>query len=112
MATRLVWALTAKSAGTTPALPSVPRIFRLSRSIFSSSLPMYGTTFPRISSEGTPGYPAPETACIVETNSFSIPKARCSGTRARTSAAVEQLGLARMAPDHPRPSRWRSISAR
>ena len=40
------------------------------------------------------------------------PKARCSGASASTSAAVEQFGLARMAPGQPRPSRWRSTSAR
>src|SRR3972149_4997243 len=50
-------------------------------------------TLPMISSEATPGYPAPETACMVETNSRSTPKARCSGARASARTAGGAVGV-------------------
>ena len=50
-----------------------------------------------MSSEGTPGYPAPDTACIVETvtraASSCLPPAS-----AITSGTVAQLGFVTMAP--------------
>src|SRR2546422_718302 len=44
-----------------------PRIFFASLRIFSSSLSMKGTTFAVMSRDGTPGYPAPESAWYVAT---------------------------------------------
>src|SRR5208282_3684498 len=46
-----------------------------------------------MSSEATPGYPAPLTACIVTAITVSSVKARCNGARASTSPMAEQLGL-------------------
>ena len=50
--------------------------FRVSVSIFSSSPLMNGMMFPRMSHDGTPGYPAPEMACRVVTIVFSMPNWR------------------------------------
>src|SRR5271157_5973445 len=46
-----------------------------------------------MSSEATPGYPAPLTACIVVTKIDSIPNIRCKGASATTNPMAEQLGL-------------------
>ena len=61
---------------------------------------MNGTTLPRMSSDGTPGYPAPDTACIVETTTARMPNGR-SGASAIASTTVEQFGLVTMAPGQP-----------
>src|SRR5262249_29192543 len=61
--TRLAWALTANAALSIDDDFKAPRNFRTSASILGSSSAMYGTTLPTMSSDGTPGYPAPETAC-------------------------------------------------
>ena len=61
---------------------------------------MNGTTLPRMSSEGTPGYPAPDTACIVETITVWRSNAR-SGASDIARTTVEQLGLVTMAPLQP-----------
>ena len=53
--TRVVWALTIIGCGVTTVPFSVPRIFRVSLSIFSSSPEMNGTTLPTMSREATPG---------------------------------------------------------
>ena len=53
--TRWHWALTTNGAGSTLPPSSRPRIFRVSRSIFSSSFAMNGTTLSVMSSEATPG---------------------------------------------------------
>src|SRR5438094_200929 len=45
--------------------PMQPRIFFVSVSILCSSPSMNGITLPRMSHDGTPGYPAPEIACSV-----------------------------------------------
>ncbi|MGC4082632.1 MAG: hypothetical protein QM736_11105 [Vicinamibacterales bacterium] len=55
---------------------------------------------PRMSHEGTPGYPAPEIACSVVTIVFSMPNWR-SGASAIVIATVEQFGLVMMRPAHP-----------
>src|ERR1700716_938753 len=70
---------------------------------------MYGMTVPRMSSEGTPGYPAPDTSCIVERNSCLMPNFWCSGARATAATVAEQLALVTMAPLHPRFLRWHSM---
>jgi hypothetical protein len=57
-----------------------------------------GITLSMMSRLATPGYPAPERACIVTTCTFSIPKAASSGASAKTSAIVEQLGFVMMYP--------------
>src|SRR5271157_5561545 len=46
-------------------------------------------TLPRMSSEATPGYPAPLTACIVVTKIDSMPNFSCSGASATTSPMAE-----------------------
>ena len=98
-ATRLVCALTIAGCGVRP--PSAPRIFSVSLSIFSSSPLMNGTTLPRMSSEGTPGYPAPDTACIVETTTRLQCRTARSGASAIASTTVEQLGFVTIAPFQP-----------
>src|SRR5437773_1727679 len=107
--TRWHWALTGNSAGRTRASPpsTRPRILRVSRSIFSSSFAMYGTTLSVMSSEATPGYPAPEIACIVVMTTASTPKRACNGASASAIMIVEQLGLV---PLNPRPGRRASIA--
>ncbi len=57
---------------------------------------MYGMTLSVASSEGTPGYPAPESACIVVTTTLVTPNRRCSGASASTTITAEQLGLVTM----------------
>src|SRR6185437_14380896 len=44
-----------------------------------------------MSSDGTPGYPAPLTACIVATKIFLIPKRWCKGPSAKTRPIAEQF---------------------
>ena len=50
-----------------------------------------------MSSDGTPGYPAPDTACIVVTMTDRRPNCR-SGASAIDSTTVEQFGLVTIAP--------------
>ena len=52
---KLKLALTTNGAGVTDSASRRPSSFCISRSIFGSSSPMYGMTFPRMSSVGTPG---------------------------------------------------------
>ena len=68
-------------------------------------------TLPRMSRDGTPGYPAPETACSVVTMTERSPKTR-SGASTIAITTVEQLGFVTIAPDHPRSRRCRGMSAR
>ena len=71
-------------------------------SIFSSSPPMYGTTLSCMSIDDTPGYPAPEIACIVLTSMQSSgPKASSRAFSGTTIPVVEQLAFASIQP------RWR-----
>src|SRR5687767_6112790 len=72
---------------------------------------MNGTTLPRMSSDGTPGYPAPDTACIVDTITDRTLNCR-SGANAIASTIVEQLGLVTIAPDQHFTRRCSPISAR
>src|SRR5439155_695700 len=65
--TRLQCAENENSASTKRFPSQRPRNFLLSDSIFSSSSEMKGTTLSSASSEATPGYPAPEIACMVVT---------------------------------------------
>ena len=51
-----------------------------------------------MSIEGTPGYPAPDTACIVVTKICSMPKRSSIGFSAITRPIAEQLGLVTMYP--------------
>ncbi len=81
-------------------LAAVPRILLVSRSTFSSSFLMNGMTFSRMSSDATPGYPAPEIACMVETMTVSSPKLSWSGFNERLRMAVVQFGFATMNPSH------------
>src|SRR5437660_6591468 len=46
-----------------------------------------------MSSAGTPGYPAPLTACMVLTKTFCTSNLRCNGESANTNPIAEQLGL-------------------
>jgi len=71
--TLVVCALTTIGCGVTRVPSSCPRIFCVSLSIFSSSPEIAGTTLPMMSSEATPGYPAPDTACIVVTITDRMP---------------------------------------
>src|SRR5215210_6393851 len=73
---------------------------------------MYGITLPIMSSEGTPGYPAPDTACIVERKSCLIANFWCSGARATAATVAEQFALVTIAPLQPRFLRWQSIRPR
>ena len=98
--TRVVPALTVTGWGSTPVPVARPRIFCVSVSIFDSSPRTTGMTFPTTSSDGTPGYPAPESAWSVETITCCRPNGR-NGASARASTMVEQLGLVTMQPDHP-----------
>ena len=45
---------------------------------------------------GTPGYPAPLTACIVLTNRLSIPNRSSSGFSGSTSPIAQQFGFVTM----------------
>src|SRR3954470_20434098 len=72
---------------------------------------MKGTTFPTMSMDETPGYPAPETACIVETRTERMPK-RDRGARAMVRTIVEQFGLVTIAPFQPRALRCSAMEAR
>jgi hypothetical protein len=73
---------------------------------------MYGITLPRMSNDGTPGYPAPETACIVVMKICSMPNAACSGASAIAAPVAAQLALVTIAPRHPRRARCVSNAAR
>src|SRR2546430_4707319 len=68
-----------------------------------------------MSSDATPGYPAPDTACSVVAATASTPKRAASGARASASMTVEQLGLVTMKPAparaFPRPSSSARCSA-
>src|SRR6202453_4215835 len=97
-ATRLQCALTFASSISTPSPATRPSSFPTSSCSFSSSFLMNGTTFPRMSNEATPGYPAPLTACIVETNRLSIPNRSSSGFSASTSPIAQQFGLVTINP--------------
>ena len=103
---------TAKPPGSTESPIVRPRILRVSRSIFTPSSGISGTTFPRMSSEGTPGYPAPETACIVVTKTCSRPKLSMSGASAIARKIVEQFAFVTMAPVQPRRLCWCGTSER
>src|SRR5437764_1017948 len=92
-ATRLQCALTLASNKSIFPPSSRPSNLPTSSCNFSSSFLMNGTTFPKMSSEATPGYPAPLTACIVLTNKLSIPNRSSSGFRASTSPIALQFGL-------------------
>src|SRR5439155_1591636 len=96
--TRLHCALTRISAPLIALSPTRPRIFKVSLSIFSSSPPMYGSTLSLISIDATPGYPAPEIACIVVATHDSTPKLACSGASAIAITMVEQFGFVTMNP--------------
>src|SRR6202162_2080823 len=63
-----------------------------------------------MSSEGTPGYPAPLTACMVTAITVSSVKRRCNGARAITSPMAEQLGLVTAKPPDLRRQGWVSIN--
>src|SRR6266849_2558445 len=65
-----------------------------------------------MSSDATPGYPAPLTACMVTAITVSIPKRLCSGARARTSPIAEQFELVTTKPPDLRFQDWQSISLR
>ena len=72
---------------------------------------MKGTTLPRMSSDGTPGYPAPDTACIVDTTTARRSNSR-RGASARASTTVEQFGFVTIAPGQPRCARCSGTSRR
>src|SRR5207244_11487041 len=76
----------------------VPSILLVSCSTFSSSFLMNGMTFCMMSRDATPGYPAPDTACIEDTTTVSSPYLSCRGLRDRVRIAVVLLGLATMKP--------------
>src|SRR5579871_5992266 len=99
--TRLQCALTFDARSSTEWPVKSPRIFCVSCSIFSSSPPMNGITLALMSMEGTPGYPAPEIACMVVTITRRMPNG-FSAASAITRTMVEQLGLVTIAPPHPR----------
>ena len=63
-----------------------------------------------MSSEGTPGYPAPDVACKDTAMTVSRPKASCRAFKAIVMPVEVQLGLVAMKPVHPRSARWRSIN--
>ena len=72
---------------------------------------MNGITLPRMSHDGTPGYPAPEMACSVVIITVFKPKVR-SGASAIASTTVEQFGFVTMRPFQPRPATCAASSAR
>ena len=47
---------------------------------------------------GTPGYPAPDTACMLVTTTVSIPKASANGRRLSVKGTHTQFGLVTMNP--------------
>ena len=51
-----------------PTLDTVPKIFKGSFSVFSSSPEIYGTTFSLKFSFSRPAFPAPDSACKVVTD--------------------------------------------
>ena len=71
---------------------------------------MNGITLPRMSHDGTPGYPAPEIACSVVIVTLFRPNGR-RGASAIDSTTVEQLGLVTMRPFQPRAA-WTFSSPR
>src|SRR5712692_2116643 len=81
-------------------LPTGPRILFVSCSTFDSSFLMKGMTFWSMSREATPGYPAPETACIDETITVSMPNLSSRGLSDSVRIAVVQFGLATINPSH------------
>ena len=97
-ATRLQCALTFASSSATLPPTSDPSSLPTSSSSFSSSFLMNGTTLPRMSSEATPGYPAPLTACIVVTNRLSMPNRSSNGFNTSTNPIALQFGLVTMYP--------------
>ena len=72
---------------------------------------MNGITLPMMSMEGTPGYPAPEIACIVVAITRVMPNC-FSGPSPMVSPTVEQFGLVTICPFHPRPRCWPGTSFR
>ena len=62
-------------------------------SSLGSSSGIYGTTLPRMSSDGTPGYPAPDTACIVERNSDVTVYRSCNGAERERSNGRSAIGI-------------------
>ncbi len=62
---------------------------------------MKGTTLPTASREGTPGYPAPESAWYVETKTCLRPKAWLIACRGAAMPVEEQLALVTMYPPLP-----------
>jgi hypothetical protein len=96
-ATRLQWALMRAGSGSMWSPRNSPRIFCVSCSIFSSSLPMKGITLPTMSMEGTPGYPAPEMACMVVATILVMPNC-LSGASPMVRTMVEQFGLVTILP--------------
>ncbi len=72
---------------------------------------MNGMTLSIASSDGTPGYPAPETACIVVTTARSMPKVLWRGAAASANVIAEQLPLVTIEPDQPRFFRCTSSAA-
>src|SRR3989442_1100952 len=75
-----------------------PRIFFASRRIFSSSLSMKGTTFAVMSRDGTPGYPAPESAWYVATCTSVRSSASARGFSGRARPVIEQFGFVTTKP--------------
>lgn len=76
-----------------------PRIFVNSHSILASSPWMFGTMLSRMSRDETPGYPAPEIACIVVIMTHSRgPKAFSRALRGIETPVVEQFALVTMNP--------------
>ncbi len=69
-------------------------------------------TFSWIESEGTPGNPAPESACIVVTIAFFAPYSSMSGFSTIESPVPVQFGVVAIAPFHPLFLFWVSRSLR
>src|SRR6266542_2183092 len=95
--TRFVCALTRIAAGTTSPFAYRPRSLHISRSTFGSSSAMKGMTLPIMSSDATPGYPAPDTACSAVTISVSTTNFWWSGARASAAIVAAQFALVTMA---------------
>ena len=72
---------------------------------------MNGITLPTMSMEATPGYPAPEMACMVVAITRVMPNG-FSGARPMVSTTVEQFGLVTICPFHPRARCWPGTSFR
>ena len=78
----------------------VPSIFSGSLSILPSSVAINGITLSNIAIDDTPAYPAPDTACIVDTRtSFSFKL--INGFKLKTITIVEQLGFVIINPSQP-----------